>query len=280
MKKLTFSTPCAFDSDTLAASFGFSDRPEPQDHNRAVFSKDVNFEILSGSYDEVLQKADKADAALVLLGNCGAEDDFVRSISAKLRCPVSGGAAAIDPVSGQSGLIFGRKQCCAVLFRDARYTFEAVTENIHSELLGEHSLTLDGKRCIARIDGQDALSWYTEKRASLGLSEADFEHLTFSDSLGVNAHLSVADGKLVSGRDLENTMLLRFARPESVYRRMNDFYHDDAAIVCGCAGLKGILPKPLQLGGCGLFLFGEVCSVGLDARFGNLMLSKLRITEK
>ena len=48
----------------------------------------------------------------------------------------------------------------------------------------------------------------------------------------------------------------------------------------GCAGLGGILDRPLDTPSLGLLLFGEVCTVDDHAEFGNLMLSKLRIIEK
>ena len=52
-------------------------------------------------------------------------------------------------------------------------------------------------------------------------------------------------------------------------------------IVFGCAGLAGLLDKPLDTKSLGLFLFGEVCTVeGDKAEFGNLMLSKLLIRKK
>ena len=44
--------------------------------------------------------------------------------------------------------------------------------------------------------------------------------------------------------------------------------------------IKGILPAELHSPGLGLFLFGEVCTVNDQAEFGNLMLSKLRITKR
>ena len=43
---------------------------------------------------------------------------------------------------------------------------------------------------------------------------------------------------------------------------------------------SGILPAELHSPGLGLFLFGEVCTVNGQAEFGNLMLSKLRITKR
>jgi hypothetical protein len=61
---------------------------------------------------------------------------------------------------------------------------------------------------------------------------------------------------------------------------MARFYDDPAAIIFGCAGLKGLLEEPLEGSGLGLFLYGEVCTAGSVSQFGNLMLSKLRILPK
>ena len=73
---------------------------------------------------------------------------------------------------------------------------------------------------------------------------------------------------------------LRLAKPDTVLPRMQAFYDDPDALIFGCAGLKGILPAELHSPGLGLFLFGEVCTVNGQAEFGNLMLSKLRITKR
>ena len=167
-----------------------------------------------------------------------------------------------------------------MLLEDERYQFEAVTENLHTTLLERCTLTFSDPRVIDTINGCDALAWYQKMRAALGFGETDFEHVTLTDPLGVNAHLSCEGGKLVSGRDLCPQMTLRLAKPETVLPRMQAFYDDADALIFGCAGLKGILPAELHSPGLGLFLFGEVCTVNGQAEFGNLMLSKLRITKQ
>ena len=167
-----------------------------------------------------------------------------------------------------------------LVLEDERYQFEAVTENLHTTLLERCTLTFSDPRVIDTINGCDALAWYREQRAALGFGETDFEHVTLTDPLGVNAHLSCEGGKLVSGRDLCPQMTLRLAKPDTVLPRMQAFYDDPDALIFGCAGLKGILPAELHSPGLGLFLFGEVCTVNGQAEFGNLMLSKLRITKR
>ena len=75
-------------------------------------------------------------------------------------------------------------------------------------------------------------------------------------------------------------MILRYIDHEEVYEAIREFYDDNDAIIFGCAGLSGLLDVPLQTKSLGLFLFGEVCTTNGTAEFGNLMLSKLRITTR
>ncbi len=280
--KLTFSTPCAFGADVFGASFGFAGAMDPRDCLQRSFRPDLDGVLLTGTYDEILTNVPVGpwQAGVVLLGNCGGEDAFVRSLAEKAACPLTGGSAAIDPQTGEKALIAGRSQAAVYLIRDDRYEISVECRNIHEIVLEECQITMESPRVFASIDGKDPLKWYNFRRKRLGLADTDFEHLTLSDSLGVNAHLSVVDGKLCSGRDLEPVMQLRLVREEMVLPQMQDFYNDPTALICGCAGLKGILPAPLSSPGTGLFLFGEVCTVEGQSRFGNLMLSKLCVKER
>lgn len=279
--KLTFSTPCAFCDDVLAASFGFSGAPAPDAASLRTASVQLEGVLLTGTYEDILSAVDGPNqAAIVLLGNAGGEDAFVQALQEKAACPLTGGAAAIDPVSGKAGLIAGGGEAAVFLVRDERYDVQVISQNIHEVILGTHEIETDGPRTFKTIDGEDALTWYNVQREKHGISLQDFEHLTFSDTLGVNAHTSVVGGRLVSGRDLEPTMLLRMVPAEQVFPAMDAFYDDDNALVFGCAGLKGILPKPICRDGMGMFMFGEVCTVDGISKFGNLMLSKLCITPR
>ena len=279
--KLSFSTPCGISESVLGVSFGFADAMEPTACTLRSFPFDLEGLLLTGSFDEILAAvpADDFRAGVVLLGNCGGEDAFVRALGEKAGCPLTGGSAAIDPVTGEKALVQGRGQAAVFLVTDNRYSFTVETRNIHEMVLEECRITMESPRVFAAIDGQNPVRWYNFRRKRLGLADTDFEHLTLSDSLGVNAHLSVVDGKLCSGRDLEDTMYLRYVRPDEVLPRMQAFYDDPTALICGCAGLKGILPGPMEAAGTGLFLFGEVCTVDGKSRFGNLMLSKLCVQE-
>ena len=283
MTKLTFSTTGCW-SD--AAGFGCASLGLPglcgNEENRVIsYPEALEAVALTGSYAQILESAKEVTkpvkAAVVVFGNAGGENAFMAELQTIVKCPMVGGGAAIDGASGKAGLISGGGPGAVLLITDDRFTFTAVTQNIHDEILGEVKLTLADPRTILTINGGDAATFLAQKKRELGIAETDFEHLTISDILGVNAHLSLVDGVVKSGRDVHETMILRCVDHAKVYNTMHAFYDDPGAIVFGCAGLSGLLDKPLDTKSLGLFLFGEVCTVDGVAEFGNLMLSKLVI---
>ena len=187
-----------------AASYGMTGCWDPAAPNTQRFARDVRGTALTGSYADILAQlpASAPQAAIVLFGNAGGENAFLHELHRRLPCPMAGGAAAIDPVTGRSHLIPGGGEAAVLLLEDERYQFEAVTENLHTTLLERCTLTFSDPRVIDTINGCDALAWYREQRAALGFGETDFEHVTLTDPLSVNAHLSCEGGKLVSGRNL------------------------------------------------------------------------------
>lgn len=286
MTKLAFTTTGAWD---LVDGFGCASLGLPgvcDNDSKLVthYEQELDGIQLCGSYDAVLQQVRRVEeeilAAIVLFGNAGGENGFVRQLQSVIKCPIVGGGAAIDGATGRSRLITGENEVAVFLITDDRFTYRTVSRCIHDCILGEVKLTMQDPRTLLTINGIDAAAFLAEKRAELGLKETDFEHLTISDIRNVNAHLSCADGVIKSGRDLQETMLLRYVPHEKVYDEMHAFYDDENAIVFGCAGLSGLLDKPLYTSSLGLFLFGEVCTVEGVAEFGNLMLSKLLISPK
>lgn len=278
MTKLTFATPdfWASVSDFGCATQRFANTEETV----ATYEKTFNGTILAGTYAEILYGAkaiESADAAIVLFGNAGGENTFLRNLQQIVKCPMVGGGAAF---ADTPGLIPGGQEAAVFFIQDDHYCFQTETQCIHTQLMDTCTLTLADPRTIETINGQDAAVYLNEKKAALGLPATDFEHLTLTDKLGVNAHLSCVDGVIKSGRDLCDKMDLRYVPHELVYDRIRTFYDDPDAIIFGCAGLGGLLDKPLNTENLGLFLFGEVCTVDTQAEFGNLMLSKLRILPK
>lgn len=285
--KLTFFTPSyGVPTDSFgAATFGFVGAEDERAANAVALPYDLRGDAICGSYAECLAALDTLpkqpwQVGIVLFGNAGGENEFLRTLQHRLKIPFVGGGAAICPETGKKALLTGGGEVAIYLVCDERYDFEVLRENIHHEILGEHEISFSDPRKIDRIDGKDPVVWLQEEKAKLGLPCEDFEHLTFSDLRGNNAHLSLVDGEIRSGRDLEHRMLLRYVPKDKVLERMQEFYDDEDAVVFGCAGLRGILPRNMQAKGVGLFLFGEVCWADGASEFANLMLSKLRITPK
>ena len=283
MIKLTFSTTGCWAEATGfgCASLGLPGLCTNEEKRIVEYPRELEGVVLTGTYDQMLSAAKEVSvpvkAAIVVFGNAGGENAFLAALQKIIRCPMVGGGAAIDGATGKAGLIPGDGPGAVFLITDDRYIFTAVTQCIHDEILGEVTLTTADPRTILTINGQDAAAFLTEKKAQFGIAETDFEHLTISDLQGVNAHLSCVDGVIKSGRDVHEKMILRRVAHEKVYDAMRAFYDDPDAIVFGCAGLSGLLDKPLDTHSLGLFLFGEVCTVDGVAEFGNLMLSKLVI---
>lgn len=285
MAKLTFTTGCWDLADGFGcASLGLPGICTNEEACVIAYEEQPNGVVLTGQYKEILEQAkaitDPVYAAIVVFGNAGGENAFLADLQKIFSCPMVGGGAAIDGASGRAGLIPGSGEGAVFLITDDRYDYKAVTENIHTTLLGKCDLTFSDPRTLLTINGQDAATFLQEEKAKLGLADTDFEHLTFSDLRGVNAHLSMVDGVVKSGRDLQEKMYLRYVPQEDVFPKMSAFYDDENAIVFGCAGLSGLLDRPLSPTALGLFLFGEVCTVDGIAEFGNLMLSKLIIRKK
>lgn len=143
-----------------AASYGMTGCWDPAVPDTQRFARDVRGTALTGSYADILAQlpASAPQAAIVLFGNAGGENAFLRELHRRLPCPMAGGAAAIDPVTGRSHLIPGGGEAAVLLLEDERYQFEAVTENLHTTLLERCTLTFSDPRVIDTINGCDALA--------------------------------------------------------------------------------------------------------------------------
>ena len=275
METLTFATPDAWKNVT---GFGCATLGPAGTDAKTVSAMPLEGVALTGNYEDILKKAAAVKlpvfAAVVLFGNAGGENEFLKQLQSIVNCPMVGGGAAF---SDRPGLVTGGGQAAVFLITDSRYTYETVTQCIHDEVLETCTLELADRRTLRRINGEDAAVYLARKKGERGLAATDFEHLTLTTPNGVNAHLSLDGTTVKSGRDLAETMVLRAVSHEKVYERMRAFYDDPQAVIFGCAGLSGLLDKPLDTASVGLFLFGEVCTVEGKAEFGNLMLSKLRI---
>ncbi len=280
--KLEFYTPSVRDSEGFGgATFGFAGNENELLPRKEAYPEDISGIAICGSYDECLNKIPSGNfkAGIVLFGNAGSENEFMKTLTAKLPIPFVGGAGAIDPVTGESALIYGNCEVALFLIDDERFEFTAICENVH-DTLSEHKISFTDPRFIDKIDGVDALTWLNNEKKKYGIAEEDFEHLTLADEFGINAHMSIKDGRLFSGRDVHEKMFLRYLPADKAQERISKFYDDKDVIIFGCAGLKGTLEHGIKSDGLGLFMFGEVCTVENHSDFGNLMLSKLKIKKK
>ena len=282
MKTITFYEPKYEPGEDLfgAATLGFAGKSTDKGDETCKFPICLQGIQLNGSYEEILSEIPEKEfkLAIVLLGNAGGENLFVQELSRKINCPIIGGGAAMDGEKG--GLIAGGGQAGVLLVDDPNYDVQIEMKNIHTHVLGTCKVDFDDPRVVKTIDGMEPALWLKNQKRSLGIEENDFEHFTLSDKTGVNAHLSKNGNLIVSGRDLESEMLIRYVRPEEVYESVYSFYNDEEnVIVFGCAGLKAITGEITPVKSLGLYLYGEICMAEDQAVFGNLMLSKLRLNK-
>ena len=280
MKKIVFYEPKYEPGEDMfgAATLGFAGKSTDKEDEAYEFPISLQGIQLNGSYREILSRIPGKEykLAIVLFGNAGGENLFLQELSRKLNCPIIGGGAAMDGERG--GLIAGAGQASVLLIDDENYDVQIEMKNIHTHVLGTCKVEFDDPRVIRTIDGMEPALWLKNQKNILGIEETDFEHFTLSDKNGVNAHLSKNGDFIVSGRDLESEMLVRYAKPEEVYESVYSFYNDEEdTIIFGCAGLKAITGEITPIKSLGLYLFGEICMAEDRAVFGNLMLSKLRL---
>ena len=265
-----------------AATLGFAGKADCEADAACEFAEIPGGIVLNGTYESILSGIPTKNyrAAIVLCGNAGGENAFVKQLFGKVNCPVVGGGAAMDGEVG--GLIAGGGQASVLLIDDERFEIRVATKNIHQHVVGPCQIDFDesNPRVVTAIDGQEPCLWLNAKKKALGFGEDDFEHFTLSDVNGVNAHLSWNGQNIVSGRDLEHNMIARYVKPEEVYASVLDFYDDDEnTIVFGCAGIKGITGEISEVRSLGLYMYGEICMTEFGAEFGNLMLSKITLTK-
>lgn len=280
MKKIVFYEPKYEPGEDMfgAATLGFAGKSTDKEDEAYEFPISLQGIQLNGSYREILSRIPGKEykLAIVLFGNAGGENLFLQELSRKLNCPIIGGGAAMDGERG--GLIAGAGQASVLLIDDENYDVQIEMKNIHTHVLGTCKVEFDDPRVIRTIDGMEPALWLKNQKNILGIEETDFEHFTLSDKNGVNAHLSKNGDFIVSGRDLESEMLVRYVKPEEVYESVYSFYNDEEdTIIFGCAGLKAITGEITPIKSLGLYLFGEICMAEDRAVFGNLMLSKLRL---
>ena len=277
MKTGFYTEPSASDQlDFGCLTQGFSDS------FRGARFQEIEAESFAGTYEDALRFAAsagrRAKGAIVLLDGAGGEDAFVSQLSAALECPLIGGVAARTFGKTGDGLRPGGADTALCILTDEGITCSAQMKNLHTNILDEVTLELEGKRFVRKINGEDAASFLEKCREKLGFAPDDFERVTLSTKDHVNAHMSMRDGMVYSGRDMETHMLLRSIVPGEFQPAVEAFYQEEKdALICGCAGLKKLIEREFVSACTGAFLYGEVCALDGRSEFANLMLSRLTI---
>ena len=172
MEILTFATPDAWKDGN---GFGCATLGPAGTDAKTVSAMPLEGIALTGTYVEILKGAAAVTqpvfAAVVLFGNAGGENEFLKQLQSVVNCPMVGGGA----------------QAAVFLITDSRYTYETVTQCIHDEVLETCRLELADPRTLSRINGEDAAAFLARKKGERGLPATDFEHLTLTTENGVNA---------------------------------------------------------------------------------------------
>ncbi len=233
--------------------------------------------------DEVYKRV---KGAVILFGNCGNENTFMKYIRKKFQVPFIGGSSAIgeDGVAGR--ILPNNNQVSILLITDDRYAFEWESKNIHNNVLEQAIVLGNHPRYIENFKIQDnvirAYDYIQEIAAQKKVESGLCERIAISDSHGRNIHL-IPDGlNFKCGADLpeDRKILIRYTSVDNAYMEMSDFFSSDNSLIFGCAGLKSIIAgRGLSTGknSVGLFMFGEVTGINGYPDFGNLMLTKIRV---
>ena len=255
--------------DFCCASQGFSDT----ESTFMIYPEEVDGLVFRGGYEGCIAFAKKnrdgAKAAILITESGGDENRIVKDLAGILGCPVTGGGSAMPT---------GRKEVQLMLLTGEGLSVHTDVRNVHQRIVEECRLDLADKRRVEKINGTDAAAYLRRMKEQLGYECDDFERVTLSTKDHINAHLSEKDGVILSGRDLEEHMLLRCVPKGKEQELIESFYQEkENAVIFGCAGLKRLLTGPFACKSTGAFLFGEICSFDGKSDFGNLMLSRLMI---
>ena len=245
-------------------------------------------EVLSGSYSEVYEQLKEITfvpkaIVTVFTAKSGMEDFLSACKELMGSVPFVGGGAAIGSGQTAGEILPNAKDVSMLLIAEGE--FLSSFQNIHEDRLLNIVIEPAGERIIKNIrilpDGIwiDAVDFYRTCRATKGIAENDFETITFSDLKNRNVHCSIVNNELKVNANLpkDNKMLLRTVSRDEATQRFSKFISEENALVFSCAGLRSLYNKKVYAGENTFagFFFGETATIGNDACFGNLILSKL-----
>ena len=255
----------------------------PDEEGAFVWKKDVQADVICGSFDECLLELGSLDYApenaLVFLARGLGAEAFLESFHRL--CPqtgIAGGVSACLP--GEAGELLPQNGDAAILLlRGGGFVPRA--ENIIHDTGRRFELTIDEnpRRILEISTGEHgfrrALPAWRELQREFCVPEGNFECLTLSNAGGVNIHMHAEDGELISGANCANKGVysLRFSTHSEIDEGAQAYCDCTGALVCGCAGLKGSMRRlpVVREGTLCIFLFGEIA----HGAFGNLMMTGL-----
>ncbi len=94
---IRFTTPAVYDFEGFGcASFGFAGSPDPAVNASRVWGNEIEGQVYQGTLEEVLAAVPQESpsgswqAGIVLFGNCGGENEFIRKLYDKTGCAYTG----------------------------------------------------------------------------------------------------------------------------------------------------------------------------------------------
>ncbi len=265
----------------------------PVDIKSVYWNEKFQGSILAGKYDEVLADLQLLEykpklCIAVFTKNAGVELFINRFVQIMPGITLAGGVAAIGDEQLKNELIPGSEDIRLFAFAEGCFEFQSLNIYEKTGIEVEIKRTSDRNFELLRVipDGswQNAADFYHGQQKIFDIECSDFESLTFSDRNDRNLHFSLVGNSLHSGADLpdDNILLLRVTNKNNVEERVADFISGEHSLIFGCAGIRSLIQKPLFTGQNSLagFMFGEIVAVNHKAKFGNLMVTKIKLLEK
>ena len=273
------------------ASHGFATESswiEPNMGEYSIWDETIKGAVFSGEYGKVLNSLEGCgfipSVCIAFFRKPLGMELFIRRFRDLLPdVPIVGGGTAIGEGQHMGDVLPIAED--VVLLTAAEGEFELQSLNIFDDTGMEVEINKISDREFDRIrvlpddKWQPALGFYRQQQEIRGISQNDFESLTFHDGYRRNIHCSVKDDKIVTGANLPDNgrlMLCEVGRTDAT-RRLSEFISKERSLVIGCAGIRSLVTEPLITGRHSLagFLFGELVTCHNQSMFGNLMLARL-----
>jgi hypothetical protein len=273
------------------ASHGFATDSawfEPEKGEYSFWKETIKGTVFSGGYKNVLTSLSKCDfmpkvCIAFFRKSLGVEQFILKFRELLPDVPLIGGGAAIGKWQNMGDISPLAEEI--VLLAADEGEFDLQTLNIYNQSNEELEINKTSDRSFNKVrllpDGkwQSALDFFHEQKEIRGISQDDFESITFHDLNRRNIHCSIKEDQIFTGANLPDNrrLVLCVVDRKEATRHLSEFISEERSLVIGCAGIRSLIQKPLTAGRNSLagFLFGEVVSLNHQPMFGNLMLARL-----